>query len=132
MSTILPRAKTAYFYKNMNGKIFFNGEIEKDSTPPADETGYKSTAYGDSGSPYFVTTAVRKGEFLKNYFLDRDVRSVLIAVQSNVGRHGPDGQDEAFYNLAEYLKHENKKCRMTATKISPEISRWLKTMIGIK
>ena len=132
MSTILPRAKTAYFYKNMNGRIFFNGEIEKESTPPADETGYKSTSYGDSGSPYFVTTAVRKGDFLKNYFLDRDVRSVLIAVQSNMVIHRPDGQDEAAHNMAEFLKHGKKKCRMLATKISPEISGWLKKMIGIK
>ena len=132
MSTILPRAKTAYFYKNTIGGIFFNGEIEKDSTPPDDETGYKSAAFGDSGSPYFVTTAVRKGKLLKNYFLDRDERSVLIAVQSNVVRHRPDGQDQASHSLGDFLKHGKKKCRMIATKISPEISGWLKTMIGIK
>ena len=79
---------------------------------------------GDSGSPYFVTTNVRKGPSLTKTFHEWEERSVLIAI-------GVDIIENDSVSMAGFLKNRAEKCRTIAAKINPEISLWLKRMAGI-
>ena len=98
--------------------------MEKEEVPPFDETGYTSCNYGDSGSPVFVTSRVRKGWFLSKIFNIWEERSVLVAITGQC-RKVPE------HTFAGFTKDATRKCRMVATKITKDISSWLKTMGGI-
>ena len=83
-----------------------------DAVRPEGESGYVSSAGGDSGSPYWVRKP-KGGE----------MRNVLVAVHSWRHLAKTDGYADP---LAAYIKDPYYQCRNAGSKITDGILKWIK------
>ena len=98
----LPRAENALFILKDDGSIEFEVWNQDDSRPES-ESGYVSTAVGDSGSSYWTETEDDYG----------NSRQVIIAVHSS-------GNKDRRYSIK-----PSEKCREFVTKVSTDVVTWL-------
>ena len=105
---ILPRQKRIVFYMS-KWKTLRYGRYELDDPYHDYETGFIGSGHGDSGSPYWMKVKL-------NGFNEKPVHAVIAIVAGNF----VTGKPEAFY-----MDSQEFQCRGWATKVTPDISKWV-------
>ena len=119
MKPILPRARFGVFIKaKKTGKLEFSDNMDQDDKFPKDETGYVTPADGDSGSAYTKLVTVRKG-------LRKETRVVVVALHSLSYR----ADENELQGIL--MKNWYRQCRSIGSKITPEVTEWIKKKASI-
>ena len=119
-SAVLPKATTSVF--ECKGKCDIKQPIlvfikdKPDNDRPPDETGYVTSAIGDSGSPYLISKDI-----------NGEKRAILVAIHFGSAL---DLDKDKIYNA--YIKDDSYSyCRTIGTKITPKMVRWIKMKLKI-
>ena len=115
---ILPRAKFGAFVKEKNtGELKFTG-MDQDDEFDGGESGYITPANGDSGSAYQKLVTVRR-------LLRKETRWVVVALHSLTYRENENEPRGVFIN------DRYRQCRNMGSKITTEVTEWIKKKAGI-
>ena len=112
MTPNLPQAENMLFWEDNNGELHYGDVFVKDDKQDTEE-GYNQAMTGDSGSGYFISSKDGEGGGLT------EERQTVIAVHVSGQRPQKPSPLMLLYKRLDI-------CRGWATKVSVEITTWLK------